>query len=86
MRSSGGIVERLDLTEGSHQLDFSSRYMVNAGAVGQPRDGDPRAKYLVSDIDTHELVVRCVAYDPSETVAKMRERSLPERYARRLLS
>lgn len=86
VRSSDGIVERLDLTEGSYQLDFTSRYMVNAGAVGQPRDGDPRAKYLVWDIDTHELVVRCVAYDPSETIAKMRERSLPERYARRLLS
>ena len=86
VRSLEGAVERCDLTEGSHQLDFASRYMINAGAVGQPRDGDPRAKYLVWDIDTHELIVRCVAYDPTETIAKMRTRSLPERYARRLLS
>ena len=83
--AANGSVVRSDLKEGTHLLDFTSRYMVNAGAVGQPRDGDPRAKYLVWDTETHELIVRCVAYDPTETVAKMREIGMPERYARRLL-
>ncbi|MEZ0576034.1 metallophosphoesterase [Halodesulfovibrio aestuarii] len=85
VRAVGDTVERSDLHEGTYTLDFTSRYMVNAGAVGQPRDGDPRAKYLVWDIESHELIVRCVAYDPTETIAKMKERGLPERYARRLL-
>lgn len=85
VRAADGEVERSDLNEGTYTLDFTSRYMINAGAVGQPRDGDPRAKYLVWDTETHELIVRCVTYDPTETVAKMKERGLPERYARRLL-
>lgn len=85
VRAADGLVERSGLPEGTHNLDFSSRYMVNAGAVGQPRDGDPRAKYLVWDTDSHELVVRCVRYDAAETVAKMKALGLPERYARRLL-
>ncbi|SIO09054.1 metallophosphoesterase family protein [Halodesulfovibrio marinisediminis] len=86
IRCSDGEVEWSDLKEGKYSLDFISRYMVNAGAVGQPRDRDPRAKYLVWDTETHELIVRCVAYDPTETIAKMKERGLPERYAMRLLS
>ncbi|MCT4535614.1 metallophosphoesterase family protein [Halodesulfovibrio sp.] len=85
VRAANGVVERCDLHEGEYTLDFISRYMVNAGAVGQPRDGDPRAKYLVWDTESHELIVRCVAYDPAETVAKMKARGLPERYARRLM-
>lgn len=85
VRAVDGAVERSGLPEGSYTLDFTSRYMVNAGAVGQPRDSDPRAKYLVWDTESHELIVRCVAYDPTETIIKMKERGLPERYARRLL-
>ena len=39
-------------------LDPDARYIVNCGAVGQPRDGDPRAAYGVVDIEKRTLTVR----------------------------
>ncbi|MCG8532477.1 MAG: metallophosphatase family protein [Desulfovibrionales bacterium] len=85
VKYADGVVSRQKLPEGFHRLDTTSRYMVNVGAVGQPRDGDPRAKYLVWETRTHELVVRYVPYDIAETVRKMLELGIPQRYADRLL-
>ena len=47
------------------------RYIVNAGSVGQPRDGDPRACYAIVDENRIELVR--VAYDIQSTQKKMSE-------------
>ena len=37
--------------EGTLQMVEGTRYLINPGSVGQPRDGDPRAAYLVLDLD-----------------------------------
>ncbi|NLG51689.1 MAG: metallophosphoesterase family protein [Chloroflexi bacterium] len=65
------------------QLD-DARYIINPGGVGQPRDGDPRAAYLL--LDTEELIIehRRVAYDIAATQAKMRAVGLPRRNISRL--
>jgi predicted phosphodiesterase len=53
-----------------------SRYIINTGSVGQPRDGDPRACYAImngEDID----IVR-VSYDIASVQDKMKREHLPE--------
>jgi predicted phosphodiesterase len=45
--------------------------MINVGSVGQPRDGDSRACYVVIDDDTNLLTYRRVPYDNEATAAKI---------------
>ncbi|RJX36313.1 MAG: metallophosphoesterase [Desulfarculus sp.] len=80
-----GKVERLPLGQGLHRLEPGWRYLINAGAVGQPRDGDNRAKYVIYDEPAATLEVRLVDYDIPTTMRKIRERGLPEFNATRLL-
>jgi diadenosine tetraphosphatase ApaH/serine/threonine PP2A family protein phosphatase len=65
------------------ELDLE-RYLLNPGSVGQPRDGDPRAAYLVLDLDTRRGRFRRVAYPIERTQAEIREAGLPEALAARL--
>ena len=60
------------------------RHIVNVGAVGQPRDGDPRAKYVLWEPDTHLLTVRYVPYDHAATARKIIALGIPETFAHRL--
>lgn len=45
------------------RLADGHRYLVNVGSVGQPRDGDPRAAYMLVDEAGHELTHARVEYD-----------------------
>ena len=65
-------------------LARTSRYIVNAGSVGQPRDGDPRAAYLVFDDEGGRVSLHRVRYPIAETQAKMAARGLPPLLSRRL--
>ncbi len=60
------------------------RAIVNPGSVGQPRDGDPRACFVVLDMAAGTLEYHRVAYPIGETQERMREAHLPERLALRL--
>jgi diadenosine tetraphosphatase ApaH/serine/threonine PP2A family protein phosphatase len=60
------------------------RYIINPGSVGQPRDGDPRAAYLVFDPDACTIEHRRVAYDIRATQKKMRSAGLAQRNINRL--
>jgi len=64
------------------RLDPDTRYIVNAGSVGQPRDGDPRAAYLWLEDDRATLVR--VAYPLERTQEKMIAAGLPAALAERL--
>lgn len=59
-----------------------SRYIINTGSVGQPRDGDPRACYALVDDAGIELVR--VVYDILSTQKKMSEAGLPHALIERL--
>lgn len=65
-------------------LDRAERRLLNPGSVGQPRDGDPRAAYLVLDLDAGRATFRRVAYPVERTQAEIREHGLPESLAARL--
>ena len=60
------------------------RYLVNAGSVGQPRDGDPRAAYLLVDEDAGTLTHVRVEYDIEGAMARIRAAGLPPFLAERL--
>ncbi|MGD0165688.1 MAG: metallophosphoesterase family protein [Gaiellaceae bacterium] len=78
------------------QLDFSlapagtvvdlarGRWLLNPGSVGQPRDGDPRAAYLLLDLDAGRAEFKRADYEIALTQAEIRERGLPEQLAIRL--
>ena len=61
-----------------------NRALLNPGSVGQPRDGDPRASYLLLDLDARHASFRRVEYDVERTQSEMREAGLPELLAGRL--
>ena len=60
------------------------RLLVNPGGVGQPRDGDPRASYMVLDMEHSTMEYRRVEYRIEETQQLMFSLGLPRRLAERL--
>lgn len=57
--------------------DFSKVRLVNAGSVGQPRDKDPRAAYLLIDTEARTWEHRRVEYSIDDAAARMKEAALP---------
>lgn len=66
------------------KISLGRKYFINVGSVGQPRDGDPRASYVIYDVDTKEMEFRRLAYDIAKAQEKIRKVGLPERLAKRL--
>ncbi len=66
-------------------LEFGAEHLIiNPGAVGQPRDGDPRAAYAILDREEGTIVFHRVAYDVEGTAEAMLRGGLPECLATRL--
>jgi diadenosine tetraphosphatase ApaH/serine/threonine PP2A family protein phosphatase len=60
------------------------RWLLNPGSVGQPRDGDPRAAWLLLDLERRFAEFRRAPYPVQQTQDELRERGLPEALAARL--
>lgn len=75
-----------DLAPDRTELDFASaeRWLLNPGSVGQPRDGDPRAAFMLLDLDQRQAVFRRVPYPIERTQEEIRAAGLPESLAARL--
>jgi len=67
------------------RLDQGYRYLLNAGSVGQPRDGLPEACAALLDTSERTFTVRRVPYDTESVAAKIRKVGLPGALAARLL-
>ena len=80
----GKAVYRRGLGEGKEQLVPANRHIVNCGAVGQPRDGNNRAKYVIWDSDLNLLEVRFITYDIAAAAEKIRAAGFPASHADRL--
>jgi predicted phosphodiesterase len=65
-------------------IDPGVRYLINAGSVGQPRDGDARAAFGIFDGGQRAVIVRRVAYAVERTQQKILQAGLPQALARRL--
>ena len=62
------------------------RWLLNPGSVGQPRDGDPRAAWLLLDLDAGRASFRRVEYPIERSQAEIRGAGLPPALAARLSS
>jgi predicted phosphodiesterase len=72
-----GLYSRIKVTLGR-------KYFINVGSVGQPRDGDPRAAYVVYDMANSLIELRRVKYDIQAAQKKIIDAGLPARVATRL--
>jgi predicted phosphodiesterase len=66
------------------KIGLGKKYFINTGSVGQPRDGDPRASYVIYDVKAKEVELRRLPYKLEVTQEKIRKVGLPERLAKRL--
>jgi diadenosine tetraphosphatase ApaH/serine/threonine PP2A family protein phosphatase len=66
------------------QIEATARYLVNCGAVGQPRDGDPRASFALLDTTGSTMTIVRVPYDVVGAQTKIIEAGLPDVLAHRL--
>jgi predicted phosphodiesterase len=73
-----GVIQHKPLQEGEvFKFDPQGQTIVNAGSVGQPRDGDNRACGVLYDAEKNEIkMIRC-SYDIPAVQSKMRQASLP---------
>ncbi len=62
------------------------RQIFNCGSIGQPRDGDPRASYLIYDTKKQMIEFHRVAYDHDTAAQKIMDAGLPPSLAMRLLT
>jgi diadenosine tetraphosphatase ApaH/serine/threonine PP2A family protein phosphatase len=82
------VEQRNGVTKLVHPESFvvrpDSRYLINAGSVGQPRDGNPRACCVIYDTDTRKFTFHRVEYDIRSVQRKVRKAGLPGFLADRL--
>lgn len=71
-------------TYSKFKVDSSRKYFINVGAVGQPRDNNPKCAYVIYDMDAQTIELRRLDYDIETAQRKIREAGLPERLAERL--
>lgn len=58
-------------------VNHSKIYLINPGSVGQPRDRDPLASYLVFDPEKKRILFRRLKYDVNKTIEKMKRENFP---------
>ncbi len=86
----GGTLKRIkmpDQDDGcilSLPLERGTRYLINPGSAGQPRDGDWRAAFAILDEDSRVVDYYRTSYNLAQTQEKMSRAGLPEPLIRRL--
>ena len=68
--------------EPGRRYPYDTRYVINVGSVGQPRDKDPRACYVLLEPDSFRYLR--IPYDYQTTMKKIRQAGLDETLAQRL--
>ncbi len=81
------LVERetmVRLEEFDVVLNSGQRYYVNPGSVGQPRDGTPKASYMIYDTDSQKISLKRSEYNKEIVKAKILKAKLPFELADRV--
>jgi len=65
-------------------LEDGRKYIVNAGSVGQPRDGNPKAAYCIYDTGKKEIQIKRISYDIKAASRKIIDAGLPPFLGERL--
>jgi predicted phosphodiesterase len=71
-------------TYSKFKVDPAKKYFINVGAVGQPRDNNPKSAYVLYDMDAQTIELRRLDYDIASAQKKILAAGLPERLAERL--
>lgn len=73
-------------TETSVTIDIKPdrKYLFNTGSIGQPRNHDPRASFVVYDTEAAKVTRYCLPYDIISAQEKILKAGLPKRLAERL--
>jgi len=71
-------------TYSKFKVDPSKKYFINVGAVGQPRDNNPKSAYVLYDMVAQTIELRRLEYDIAAAQKKILAAGLPERLAERL--
>jgi diadenosine tetraphosphatase ApaH/serine/threonine PP2A family protein phosphatase len=83
-RADGAIASGGTCKEGTQLALGEGRWLLNPGSVGQPRDGDPRAAWLLLDTSACTAVFHRTEYDVAGAAAAIRAARLPDSLAERL--
>ncbi len=67
------------------KLPEKQKVLINVGSVGQPRDGNPKASYVLFKPESRTVQFRRVRYDVESAKAKILQAGLPENLGKRLL-
>lgn len=78
-------IEKHTFEDNSFELKPNSRYIISAGSVGQPREDNREAGYLIYDATTLRLAKRTVQYNVELTIEKIKTSGIPIANGLRLL-
>ena len=71
-------------TYSKFRVEPGRKYFVNVGSVGQPRDNNPKAAYVIYDLNEGSIELRRLDYDIPKAQKKILDAGLPPRLAERL--
>ncbi len=83
-RQEGELASGEPRREGTRLDVATGEWLLNPGSVGQPRDGDPRASWLLLDLDGMDATFHRADYDIAGAAAAIRAARLPDSLAERL--
>lgn len=83
-REDGGPATGEVAPAGTERDLSSGRWLINPGGVGQPRDGDPRAAWLLLDLESWTASWRRVEYPIDEAARAIERAGLPPALSERL--
>jgi len=83
-RQEGSPASGTTRKEGTELDVAEGQWLINPGSTGQPRDGDPRAAWLLLDTDRWTASYRRAEYDIAGAQAAIRAANLPDSLAERL--
>ena len=80
----GTNLESKPLAKGITDISIEDTHIITVGSVGQPRDSNNNAKYIIWEADKKSIEVRYVPYDIADTADKILAAGLPPTHANRL--
>ena len=83
-RNDGNYNGRKLLNEDEIFIEEYEKVIINVGAVGQPRDGDPRASYGIYNSKSKIFSLHRIEYDIKKVQEKMKKAGLPQSLIDRL--
>lgn len=86
LTATAKVIAHTPVTNTAVPLSPQRQWLAVAGAVGQPRDGNPAASFITYDTAARDLTFHRATYDYEATAQRVRDAGLPDSLAERLIS